>query len=170
MIGWTIAGCILLLFGAVVFRGAPYVPSHRRSMAAALDLLGLAKGDLVVDLGAGDGAFLKAAAKRGHHAIGYEINPILCVVAWLRCWPVRSLTSIRLRDFWLSELPTDTKAVYFFLAGPFMLRAKRKLERDMKNRQTPLWVVSNGFAIPGLEPVKTQHGVYLYELQPASGA
>ncbi len=166
MITWVIVGCLMLLFGAVVFRGAPYVPSHRKTIEAALDALHLAKGDTVVDLGAGDGAFLKVAAKRGYRAIGYEINPLLCCVAWLRCWPVRMRVTVRWRDFWVSELPADTKAVYFFLAGPFMAKAGRKLQQYMVGRTSPLMVASNGFAIPGLKPIKIHHGVYVYRLEP----
>ncbi len=149
-----------------MLRGAPYVPSHGKTIDVALDLVDLKKGDKVVDWGAGDGAFLKAAAKRGLHAVGYEINPVLCLIAWLRCWSVRGRVTVRLRDFWLSDIPADTNAVYFFLAGPFMHRAKRKLLAVMEKREKSLLVVSNGFAIPGLLPHKVTRGVYLYKLQP----
>lgn len=157
---------LLILFGAVVFRGAPYVPTHRRTVEDALDLLNLEQGDLIVDLGSGDGAVLKHAARRGYRAIGYEINPILCAVAYLRCFGERPLVSVRLRDFWISSLPPDTKAVFVFLAGPYMRRFKRKLDDEMRRRNEPLLVVSNGFAIPGVLPKKISKGLYVYELKP----
>ena len=166
MTQWIIIGCIVLLFGAVVFRGAPYVPTLRRSVQHALDLLDLNKDDLLVDLGSGDGVVLKAAASRGWRALGYEINPLLCAVARLRCLPQRGLVSVRWRDFWLAELPHDAKAVFVFLAGPHMPHLARKLSQIMANRSEPLKVMSYGFAIPGYLPKKMSNGLYLYELQP----
>lgn len=161
-----IVGGILLLFALVVLRGAPYVPTLKRTVQNALDVLDLEAGDVVVDLGSGDGAFLKAAATRGLRAVGYEINPLLCVIARLRCWRERHFVSIKLRDFWLADLPPDTKAVFVFLAGPYMQRLKRKLDIQMAQRDEPLTVVSNGFAIPGLLPRQVKHGLYVYTLEP----
>lgn len=154
------------MFGAVVFRGAPYVPTQRRTITAALDLLDLPKNAVIADLGSGDGSFLKAAARRGLRAVGYEINPILCFIAWLRCFNLRPRVVVRLRDFWLTPLPKDTAAIFIFLAGPYMSRFKRKIEREMTGRSKPLLVISNGFAIPGSQPQKIAHGLYLYKFAP----
>lgn len=129
-------------------------------------MLDLKKGDVVVDLGSGDGAFLKSAAQRGYKAVGYELNPLLCLVAYLRCFGVRGRVKVLWRDFWLTDLSSDTKAVFVFLAGPYMGRLARKLEQSMKNRKTELKVASYGFAIPGLLPHKVSNGVYLYLLKP----
>src|SRR5688572_13654535 len=164
---WIIIGCVILLFGAVVFRGAPYVPTHRRSVGHALDLLELKKDELLVDLGSGDGNVLRAAAARGHRAVGYEINPILCVIAKLRCLHYRGRVSVRLRDFWLAELPPDTKAIFVFLAGPHMRHMAAKIEKEMAKRHEPLKVLSYGFAIPGYLPKKISNGLYFYEFKPA---
>lgn len=166
MITFLIATCLIILFGAVAFRGAPYVPSHRRTVAAAIDLLPLEQGDLVLDLGSGDGAVLVAAAKHGYRAVGYDLNPILNFIAWLRCWRNHVHVRIHLHDYWLATWPPDTKAVFVFLAGPYMNKLKRKLDAVMAHRSEPLWVVSNGFAIPGVLPKKIHKGLYLYELKP----
>lgn len=165
MITWLIIGGLILLFGAVVFRGAPYVPTHRKSIESALDIMQLKEGDVVVDLGSGDGAFLIAAAKRGYYALGYELNPLLCAVAWLRTLHWRDQVNVYLRDFWLTSLPPDTKAVFVFLASPYMQRFKRKIEQETKGRVTPLIVVSYGFSIPGLLPKRVAQGLYLYEIK-----
>lgn len=157
---------VLLLFAAVSLRGAPYVPTHRRTIETALDILPLKMGDTIVDLGAGDGAFLKAAANRGLKAVGLEINPILCIVAWLYCWRVRDQVTILWRDFWLTDIPPDTKAVFVFLAGPYMNKLAHKLKQQMATRSQPLWVVSHGFAIPGLTATKERAGLHVYKLSP----
>jgi hypothetical protein len=166
MTQWIIIGCIILLFGAVVFRGAPYVPTLRRSVRHALDTLDLKKGDLLVDLGSGDGVVLKAAAARGLRAMGYEINPLLCIVARLRCLGSRGQVSVKWRDFWLAEIPHEAKGIFVFLAGPHMPHLARKLDDVMKTRTEPLKVMSYGFAIPGLLPKKMSNGLFLYELNP----
>jgi SAM-dependent methyltransferase len=162
----VIIGCIIVLFGAVAFRGAPYVPTLRRSVSNGLDLLRLEEDDLVVDLGSGDGNVLKAAAQRGYRALGYELNPVMCLVAKLRCLSYKKRVTVQWRDFWLAEWPHDAKAIFVFLAGPYMGHLARKLDHEMGKRSQPLQVVSNGFAIPGYLPKKISGGMYLYELQP----
>lgn len=168
MITFLIATCLVLLFGAVAFRGAPYVPTHKATIVAALDLLKphLHKGDVVLDLGSGDGSVLLHAVKRGYKAVGYELNPLLNFVAWLRCLHRHVHVTIHLHDFWLATWPPDTKAVFVFLAGPYMNKLARKLNQEMAKRTEPLYVVSNGFAIPGVLPKKISKGLYLYELKP----
>lgn len=167
---FVIIGCIILLFGIIVFRGAPYVPTHRRSIVSALDLLSLSKDDLIIDLGSGDGNVLRAAAQRGYRALGYELNPVLYVVSKFLCLSQKSKIAIQLRDFWLAEWPTEAKAVFVFLAGPHMNHLSRKLHKEMQKRKTPLMVVSHGFAIPGFLPKKMSGGIYFYELKPVVGA
>lgn len=168
MTTFIIIGCIIILFGAVAFRGAPYVPTLRRSVNNGLDLLRLDKDDLVIDLGSGDGNVLKAVAQRGHRALGYELNPVMCLVAKLRCLSYKKRVTVQWRDFWLAEWPQEAKAVYVFLAGPYMGHLARKLGTEMAKRNQPLQVVSNGFAIPGYLPKKIAGGMYLYELQPTA--
>jgi len=167
MITFTLAACLIILFGAVAFRGAPYVPTLKVAIIAAFDLLDdhLKKGDTIVDLGSGDGSVLKHAAKHGYRAVGYELNPILNFIAWLRTRKGAKVT-IHLHDFWIAGWPAETKAVFVFLAGPYMNKLKRKLDQEMAKRTTPLYVVSNGFAIPGVLPIKVSQGLYLYELHP----
>ncbi len=170
MITLVIATCLIILFGAVAFRGAPYVPTHRRTIVEALDMLeahgGLEKGDLVVDLGSGDGSVLMHAARRGYRAVGYDLNVLLNFIAWLRCWRNHLHVKIHLHDFWIANWPSDTKAVFVFLAGPYMNKLKRKIDTEMAKRSEPLLVVSNGFAIPGVLPKRISRGLYLYEIKP----
>ncbi|HEU5187090.1 MAG TPA: hypothetical protein VFT87_01160, partial [Candidatus Saccharimonadales bacterium] len=130
-----------------------------------LQELSLKEGDLIIDVGSGDGVVLKAAAQHGLRAIGYEINPILCLVAYVRCWRVRSKVTIYWRDFWTTPLPKDTKLVYVFLAGPFMQKFATTLARQAGRRQ--VWVASNGFAVPGWRHAKNVGGIYVYSLPSA---
>lgn len=160
MIFWWFVGAAIAAFLLVVLRGAPYVPTHKPAVEHALDMLDLPKGSTILDLGSGDGVVLKAAAQRGYNAIGYEINPILCVISYLRCWKYRGQVSVRWRDFWLAGMPKDVDAVFVFLAGPYLHKLHKKLSRE---HTRPLKVVSYGFLIPDAgEPVKSANALHLY--------
>ena len=75
---------VSVLLGFVVFFGPPYVPTLRRNLKSALDLLDLKPGETMLDLGSGDGRVLLAAAKRGANVVGVELSPLLVAVSWLR--------------------------------------------------------------------------------------
>lgn len=72
-----------------IYSNAPYVPTHNHLVEKMLDMAEVSRQDLVIDLGAGDGRIVMAAAKRGAIAIGYEINPVLVFVGNLRIWPLK---------------------------------------------------------------------------------
>jgi hypothetical protein len=158
----TLLIIVFLIFGLTVFRGAPYVPAHRRDVEAVLDALELRPGDVIVDLGSGDGVVLLAAAKRGLVAYGYEINPLLCVVAWLRCRHYSKQVKILWRDFWLSDLPADTKAIFVFAAGPFMKKLADKFNRMATQHNQQFHVASYGFKLPGVQSIRTIDGSFIY--------
>ena len=161
MIVLWLVGSVIAIFLLVVLRGAPYVPTHRPSVEYALDMLDAPKGSRLVDLGSGDGVFLKAAAERGYHVTGYELNPILCLISYLRCWRYRDRVTVRWRDFWLTRLPKDTDAVFVFLAGPYLHRLHKKLKAEQTK---PLMLISYGYLIPGAgKPAKSAHALHLYK-------
>ena len=58
-------------------RGAPWVPTPLRIADKMLSLTQVQPGEVVYDLGCGDGRILILAARRfGAHAVGVEIDPI----------------------------------------------------------------------------------------------
>lgn len=54
----------------------PYVPTPTEVVDKMLDLASVKEGDVVIDLGSGDGRIAIAAAKRGARAYGVDINPV----------------------------------------------------------------------------------------------
>lgn len=154
-----------IIFGAF-FRGAPYVPTRKKQVEAALDLLNLPEGALVVDLGSGDGVFLKMAAQRGLRALGYEINPILCLISWLRCWRYRYKVKIFWRDFWITNLPEDVDAIFVFLGGIYMPKLSFWLKKISNDRKKSLYVASYAFNIPDQQLIRSHHGINLYKIEP----
>jgi hypothetical protein len=161
---WLVAG-VLALFLATVAFGAPYVPTRRRWARAALDLAAVRRGDVVVDLGSGDGVILKLAAERGARALGYEINPLLVVASRLRLWRFGQRAQVKLRNFWRIDLPPDTTVVYVFSVGRDLPKLTKYLTQQAEKLDArPLRVVIFGFNLPGLTAVKENKVAKLYEL------
>jgi hypothetical protein len=163
-----LAVVVFLTFGLTMLRGAPYLPAHRKDVETALDGLELQSGDMIVDLGSGDGTVLLAAAKRGLVAYGYEINPLLCAVAWLRCHHYGKQVKILWRDFWFSNLPPETRAIFIFAAEPFMKGLASKFSKLTLHHSQPFYVASYGFSLPLAEPIRVVSGVYIYQYNPSA--
>ena len=96
---------LVLMFGFVIFFGAPYLPTLKKQQQEALDLLDLQPGQLLLELGSGDGRLLRMAADRGINVIGYEINPILFLISKISCIGYGDRIQIKLANFWSVELP-----------------------------------------------------------------
>ena len=69
--GVIIVFCILLLIQNRRL-APPFIPTSMNVVDMMMRLAEVAKGDLVYDIGCGDGRLLIAAAKKGARAIGYE--------------------------------------------------------------------------------------------------
>lgn len=161
---WVVLG-IVLLFGFVVFRGAPYVPTKRKMLDKAFDTLyPLTENDVLVDIGSGDGVVLRAAAQRGAKAIGYELNPLLVVVS--RLLSRSSLVRVRFADFWLAELPKETTVIYTFGEARDIKRMYEKAEQTAALRKRGLYFISFGFEVPGIKYAKYDGSFYLYKISP----
>ena len=66
---------VALLVHRTPKRDVPYLPSDAHVVEALLDLADVGPGDVLYDLGCGDGRIVIAAAKRGARATGFEIDP-----------------------------------------------------------------------------------------------
>jgi len=150
---------LLICFGGVVLVGAPYLPTMRPQIRAALDLAGLKKGDTLLELGCGDGRVLLAAAREGYNAVGYELNPVLAAVAWLRTRRYRRQVRVIWGDYWRTDWP-PAEAVFTFLITRYMPKLNKKL---MQSPHKPVKLVSHAFKIPGQKPAAQSRGVYLYK-------
>lgn len=159
---------ILACFCLVLLRGAPYVPTLKKQVETALDLLDLKSGDTLLELGCGDGKVLAAAAKRGWRAVGYELNPVLAAVAWLRTRRYGDRVTVRCRDFWLSDWPS-AEGIFVFLLDPFMQKLDTKIVqsygRHGKYKGKKVRLASVAFKVPGKTPKVERSGVFLYEYQ-----
>lgn len=162
MIVFLILGALLaLLFGFVIgaISGAPWVPAFKRDIEAVLDDTGLKSGDSFVELGCGDGRVVIAAARRGANVVGYEINPLLWLVASIKVltWPN---ARIKLRNFWRVDL-SKADVVMTFLVPRTVGRLENKIKREMKPGSR---LVSYIFKLPTLKPKLKRHHWLVYYL------
>lgn len=148
----------VLIFGFVVWFGAPYLPTLKNTGEIALDLLDLKPGQTLIELGSGDGRIMRKAAKRGLHVVGYELNPILVFVSMLVTWKYRRQVRIIWGSFWSAKWP-EYDGVYVFLLDKYMDRLDKKIRKSSKSG---VKVASNCFEIPGKKHKTEQSGVYLY--------
>lgn len=168
LIALFITGLVIICFGFVVLRGAPYVPTHKKWVDRAIEFA--PSTGTIVDLGCGDGVMLLAAARAGRKAIGVELNPILVAIAWLRTMGYRRSIKLRLTDFWHLRLPADTEVVFVFLAGPFMYKLEAHLQKEATRLGHDLVLVSYGFRLPHLDPEATDGPLIRYRLKPLQTA
>ncbi|HET6863683.1 MAG TPA: hypothetical protein VFH37_00555 [Candidatus Saccharimonadales bacterium] len=156
---WTLAILIIFAYGFVLLFGAPYFPSLKPHLKAAFDLLDLKKGQLVYDLGCGDGRFLKEAARRGYRTVGYELNPFVFAYAWLTTRRYRKLILVRWGNFWKADI-SEADAIFVFLLDKYMRQLDGKLKAEAKPGAK---LASHTFKIPSKRPAAQKYGVYLYK-------
>jgi hypothetical protein len=159
---WLLGSLVFVSFFLIVLRGAPWVPTFRRDIDELFLLHTFKKGDVLVDLGSGDGRVLRAAAERGVRSVGYELNPFLVWYSRFRLRQFRHIATVRLEDFWTINLPDDTAVVFVFLAKPFMKKLDAKLTDEAQRLGRSITLVSYGMEIPGKKPVKCRGGLLAY--------
>lgn len=165
IIAFWILFAVVLAFGFVVFFGAPYVPSRKKHIRSAFDTLyPLTPRDTLLDLGAGDGVVLRAAARRGAQAIGYELNPLL---VWIGRLLSRHYPSVQFKiaNLWHMPFPDGTTVVYLFGDARDIRRLAGRIEAEAGRLGRALYVISYGFELPGHKSVKQHEAYYLYKIQ-----
>ncbi|MFZ1324156.1 MAG: hypothetical protein WAQ57_03295 [Candidatus Saccharimonadales bacterium] len=156
---FALVAAAVILFGFVVLFGAPYLPTLRLTQAEALELLALKPGQTLLELGSGDGRMLKAAAKKGIHATGYELNPLLVIYSRAATWRYRQLVTVKFANFWAVKLP-PCDGIYVFLLDKYMPKLHNKVTREISNS---IKLVSYAFQIPGKQAITDRNGLYLYK-------
>lgn len=157
IIGYLFFG-LILIFGFVVFYGAPYLPTLSNTKKTALDLLDLRPGQIILELGSGDGRIALAAAKRGFSVVGYELNPVLVLISIYKTRQHRKQVKIIWGNFFRRKWPKHD-GIYVFLTDKYM----DKLDKKIRTASQPgTLLASNAFKMPGKKPLKQLRGVYLY--------
>ena len=160
----VIGSALFASFFLIVFRGAPYVPTHQRVIDSLFSMYDFQPGEVLVDLGSGDGRVLEAAARRAVHSVGYELNPFLALYSRWRLRRYRD-TIVRCQDFWQSSLPQETAVVFVFLAGPFMDKLERKIQSEATRLGHEIHLISYGMKLKGSTPFAEKGGLVHYRIK-----
>lgn len=163
---YILVALFILFFGLVVFIGAPYVPSQKRYIKRAFrNLYPLNKNDVLLDIGSGGGVVLRLASECGAKAIGYEINPFLVGVSKLLSIRDKKVR-VRLVDFWLVNIPSDTTVVYIFAVKRDMQKIHEKIQSECNRLGRVVNVISYGNNFIFAKEVKKLDAYYLYQFRP----
>jgi SAM-dependent methyltransferase len=134
-----------------ITQGAMYTSTARVKIRKALDAVDMKPGELLVDVGCGDGRVLREAARRyGAAGLGYEVNPIAFLKARLLTLGRRGI-EIRYGNFWKADL-RRAGVVSCYLFPDVMRRLGEKLAGELAAGAR---VISFNFPIPGWKPQST---------------
>jgi precorrin-6B methylase 2 len=115
-----------------VVDGGPYVPTPHTIVARMLDLAGTRRGDMLFDLGSGDGRLVIEAARRGARGIGVERDGDLVerARAAAREAGVADRVEFRQADIFEADL-RGASVVTMYLLPPMMERLGPKLLAEL---------------------------------------
>ncbi len=163
---------ILILFFLIsalwtIWRGAPWAPTPMSMVHKMLTMAEVGPGDLVYDLGCGDGRMIVTAVRGyGAQAVGVELDPL----RYLWCQVLITVLGLRNRvriiygDFFAQDLSAANVVTCYLLR-----RTNKKLQGKFKQELQPnTRVVSNYFTFPKLNLIDQddETKLYLYNLEP----
>jgi ubiquinone/menaquinone biosynthesis C-methylase UbiE len=150
---------------------APYIPSPQIVVDRMLELARIKPGEVLYDLGSGDGRILITAAQKYRaKAVGIELSPELCKSTTAKVERLGLQDQVKVMHANLLKVdlsPADIVTIYLLTSSNDRLRPN--LEKYLKPGAR---VVSNDFEIRGWRPKETvklhvqgmQHTIYLYEV------
>ena len=147
----------------------PYVPTPQEVVDAMLELAQVKKGDVVYDLGSGDGRIPITAAKRyGVTATGIDINPqrVKEADANAQREGVTDRVTFRTADLFTTDL-SPANVVTLYLLPEVNLKLRPKLLKELAPGSR---IVSHAFNMGDWEPDETRNidgrTIYLWTVPP----
>jgi ubiquinone/menaquinone biosynthesis C-methylase UbiE len=149
----------------------PYLPSPQAVVEHMLEAARLKPGEMVYDLGSGDGrVVITAAQKFKANAVGIEISEILCqsTIKKVNALGLGSQVKIIHDSAMRVDLsPADVVTIYLLTSSNERLRPN--MEKYLKPNAR---VVSLNFGVPGWTPARVEtvhadrqtHTIYVYEM------
>ena len=126
-----------------------YVPTPHDVVDKMMEVAGVKKGELVYDLGCGDGRIVVAAAKKGAKAVGYDISPERFeeAKANVKKNKVEDLAKIYEKDIFTLDL-SKANVVTLYLLPDLNVRLIPQLEKLAPGSR----IVSHDFDMRGVRP------------------
>ena len=137
------------LFQDVFFKKVPYVRSENQVIENALEVINPEKNQIIYDLGAGDGKFLRALTKKYSDisAIGFEKSFLPYIIS--KIFPNKKF-KIKFKNFFKADL-SSADFIFAYLFPEYMKNLGPKLYSEMKPGAI---LVSSTFSIPDWQPLE----------------
>ncbi len=147
LVGLKVAYALCTSLALPATRGALYVSTPRSRISEILEAVPMQEGQILVDLGCGDGRVLRMASRLYRiRGVGYELNLLAYIKAKLQCLGCHRI-KVKWQNFWQADLST-ADVVFCYLFPDVMKDMSVKLQKELKNGAT---VISCNFPIPDLE-------------------
>lgn len=139
--------CVNVYFA--FFGIAPFVPTPMRAVHEVLKHAKIKKGDILYDLGAGDGRFLHFAEKDyGAKATGFEIDPGVFLLAKMKQW-LLGWKGTMVRSSFQKQNISDADVIICYMMPRSLKTFQGYFSKQIKNGAR---VVSYAFSIGTLKP------------------
>jgi tRNA G37 N-methylase Trm5 len=160
--GWCLLTCLSLPALAQTTKPATetpprrpdviFVPTPNEVVDKMLELAEVKKGDVVYDLGCGDGRIVVAAAKKyGVKAVGFDIDPqrVKEALANVKANNVENLVTIKQADIFTLDL-SEASVITLYLLPDLNVKLMPQLAKLKAGSR----IVSHDFDMRGAKPVK----------------
>lgn len=138
-------------FIVAVFGGGPFVPTKILAVKKILREAGIKKGQILYDIGAGDGRFLHYAEKLyGAHATGFEIDPFIYSIAKLK-QILLGWKGVLYRDNFQNHSLKNADIVICYMLPETLKKYQKKFDKEL---QKGTKVISYTFHIGSWIPYK----------------
>ncbi|PIS04998.1 MAG: hypothetical protein COT81_03480 [Candidatus Buchananbacteria bacterium CG10_big_fil_rev_8_21_14_0_10_42_9] len=158
---------ILLSAVSATVMAAPWVPTRRTDIKRAIKLTQIKPGQLVYELGCGDGRVCIEFAKTGARVVGFENSIIPYIAAQIRV--ARSglgkHITIKYKNFFKIDY-SKPDVIYNYLSHSAMKKLEPKFQNEMKPGSK---MVSYVFPFPNVKPTvrdkpdENTLSIYVYE-------
>jgi SAM-dependent methyltransferase len=144
----------------------PFVPTPQEVVDKMIELAGVKEGDVVYDLGSGDGRIVITAAKKGARAVGFDVDGDLVKDSQenIRKAGLEKLAEIKQQDILTVDLSPAT-VVTMYLLPDVNLKLKPNILKQLKPGSR---VVSHAFDMGDWKPDKTERvngrTIYLWSI------
>lgn len=132
--------------------GAPFVPTPMAAAKFMFEKVQLKKGDRFYDIGCGDGRFAYIAARDfGARATGFELSPLIYLLAIIRKYFWQSKAEIIFKDFRKHDL-SDADIIFCYLMPHALALTIPKFKKELRPGTR---IISYAFKIGDWNPVET---------------
>ena len=147
----------------------PFVPTPRPIVRRMLEVAGTKPGERLIDLGAGDGRIVIAAAQEfGARALGVELHPDRFALIRNSSVSLKPNLQALRQNFFQTDL-SNADIVTMYLLPSVNEALRKKLERELRSGAR---VVTHDFSMPEWTPSRVElvqgstglHVIYLYRI------